>query len=366
MNAHTLPLIGLDGGNSVGYLAALGTLRQLAHHHPTWKPRLSWNRRTEKACLHTAHPVTETDLIKALHTALIGGPTDPSVGLTARELLRTRTEQIEIAFKQVEKDKSLTKADIKACKAAFKAELNELQRRWLEHAASHLNYGPDTKFKAPEWRAWELQAQATAIEQPIHAATLAALCSSACEDDEGLAEDTAFRTVRGAGHQHFLGIMANQLLSLTPEHLTKTLFAPWAYDDPTEALSLRWDPLDDVRYALRWRNPSGDPERKKQGGMIGASALAVSGLALHPVHPRQSGLCTTGFSEIAKAVTWTWPLWETPIDITTTRSLIALAESQEDTPDHRQLAPRGVFRLYRCERFVKDVYYRNFTSSSAV
>jgi hypothetical protein len=365
MRTHSIHLIGLDGGNSVGYLAALGALRLIAHHHPRWQPKLSWNPRSEKACLHTADAVTEADLIEALHTALIGGPTDSSTGLTARELLSARAEQIEVSLKQLEKDKSLTKADIKARKAAFTAEINELQRRWLEHAAPHLNYGPDTKFKAPEWRAWELQAQATATEQPFHATTIAALCSSACEDDDGLAEDTAFRTVRGAGHQHFLGIMANQLLSLTPERLAKTLFAPWAYDDPTEALSLRWDPLDDVRYALRWRNPSGDPERKKQGGMIGASALAVAGLALHPVHPRQSALRTTGFTEINKATTWTWPLWDTPIDVTTTHSLIALAESQEEKPDHRQLAPRGVFRLYRCERFTQGKF-RNFTPAVAV
>ncbi|MES2739011.1 MAG: hypothetical protein V4672_22035 [Verrucomicrobiota bacterium] len=366
MSTHLIPLLGLDGGNGVGYLAALGTLRLLAHHQPTWKPKLSWNPRTEKACLHTAHPVTEDELVKDLHTALIGGPTDPSAGLAARELLRTRTEQIEVSLKQAEKDKSLTKTDLKDRKAAFTSEITELRVRWLEHAAPHLNYGPDTKFKAPEWRVWELQAQATAHEQSFHAATLAALCSSACVDDEGLAEDTAFRTVRGAGHQHFLGIMAKQLLLLTPEHLTKTLLSPWAYDDPTEALSLRWDALDDVRYSLRWRNPSGDPERKKQGGMIGASALAVAGLAFHPVHPRQSGLRTTGFTDIHKATTWTWPLWDTPIDIATTRSLIALADSQKDKPDHHQLSPRGVFRLYRCERFVKDVYYRNFTPATAV
>ncbi|MBB5038166.1 type I-G CRISPR-associated protein, Cas3-extension family [Prosthecobacter dejongeii] len=365
MSTHTLQLIGLKGSNSVGYLAALGTLRLLAHHHPDWKPKLSWDLRTEKARLHTSHPLTKAELVESLHTALIGGPTDPSAGLTARELLRTRIEQIEVSLKQAEKDKSLTKTDLKDRKVAFNSEITKLRVRWLEHAAPHLNYGPDTKFKAPEWRAWELQAQATAHEQSFHAATLAALCSSACEDDEGLAEDTAFRTVRGAGHQHFLGIMANQLLSLAPEHITKTLFAPWVYDDPTESLSLRLDPLDDVRYALRWRNPSGDPERKKQGGMIGANALAVTGLALHPVHPRQSGLRTTGFTDIDKATTWTWPLWDIPIDIATTRSLIALAESQEDKPDHCQLSPRGVFRLYRCERFTQGKF-RNFTPATAV
>jgi hypothetical protein len=365
MSMHLLPLIGLEGRNSVGYLAALGALRLLSHHHANWKPRLSWDVQTEKARLHTAHPITEVELVENLYTALVGGPSNPAAGLVARELLRTRTEQIEVSLKQLKKDKSLTKADLKAREADFDNEINELQRRWLVYAAPHLNYGPDTKFKVSEWRAYEQQALARAYEQPFHACTLAALCSSACEDEEGLAEDTAFRTVRGAGHQHFLGIMVNQLLNLTPEHLIKTLFAPWDYGDPTEALSLRWDPRDDVRYALRWRNPSGDPLRKSQGGMIGASALAVAGLPLHPVYPRQSGLHTTGFSEIKRATTWTWPLWESPIDLATVRSIIALSEIQEMEPDHRQLRPRGIFSLYRCERFTQGKF-RNFTPAVAV
>lgn len=365
MSTNTLTLTGLQGGNSVGYLAALGTLRLLAHHRPGWQPKLSWDAQTEKARLHTTHPITEVELVESLHTALIGGPTNPAAGIAARELLRTRTEQIEVSLKQLKKDKSLTKTDLKAREVELDKELTELKRRWLEHAAPHLNYGPDTKFKGEVWRAFEQQAQDTACEQSFHSSTITALCSSACEDEEGLAEDTAFRTVRGAGHQHFLGIMANQLLSLTPEHLTKTLFAPWAYDDPTEALSLRWDPLDDVRYALRWRNPSGDPLRKSQGGMIGASALAVAGLPLHPVYPRQTGLHTTGFSVIKRATTWTWPLWEPPIDLATARSIIALADIQEAEPDHGQLRPRGVFGLYRCERFTQGKF-RNFTPAFAV
>jgi hypothetical protein len=365
MSNHTLELIGLEGSNTLGYLAALGILRLLAHHHAGWQPKLSWNPQTEKARLHTIHALNHSELIASLHASLIGGPSDPNAGLVARDLLNTRTQQIEASLKLLKNDKSLSKTDIKDRKAAFDAELNELKSRWLEQAAPHLNFGPDTKFAVSQWREWEQQAQAAAQEHPFHACTIAALCSSASQDDDGLAEDTAFRTARGAGHQHFLGIMANQLLILTPEHLAKTIFVPWAYDDPSEALSLRWDPLDDVRYALRWRNPSGDPLRKNQGGMIGASALAVAGLPLHPVHPRQSGLKTTGFSEIKKATTWTWPLWDTPIDIATTRSLIALAEIQNAEPDHSQLHPRGIFSLYRCERFTQGKF-RNFTPAVAV
>ena len=81
-------------------------------------------------------------------------------------------------------------------------------------------------------------------------------------------QDTAFRTMAGAGHQHFLGFMRNIIRATKPDHLSKALFEPWRYDDPVQNLTLRWDPIDDVRYALQWRNPSGDPSRKGSGSVL--------------------------------------------------------------------------------------------------
>src|SRR5947209_20011034 len=113
----------------------------------------------------------------------------------------------------------------------------------------------------------------------------------------------------GAGHQHFLEFMKWIVERTGPDHLEKTLFRPWRYDDPVQNQTLRWDPADDVRRALRWRDPSGDPQRSRRGGMLGANRLAIEGLPLLPTIPVGRTLRTTGFSGRGSGTTyWTWPL----------------------------------------------------------
>ena len=52
-------------------------------------------------------------------------------------------------------------------------------------------------------------------------------------NDEGLIEDTAFRTMSGAGHQHFLEFMNELAKQTNLEHLREALFGPWRYRDPS-------------------------------------------------------------------------------------------------------------------------------------
>lgn len=128
----------------------------------------------------------------------------------------------------------------------------------------------------------------------------------------------------GAGHQHFVQSMSLIADRTGPEHLDKALFHPWRYDDAVEKQTLRWDPADDVRRALRWRDPSGDPRRKKQGGMLGANRLAIEGLPLLPTIPVGRTLRTTGFSgRGASGTFWTWPLWSDRLGPDVVRSLLA-------------------------------------------
>jgi hypothetical protein len=146
----------------------------------------------------------------------------------------------------------------------------------------------------------------------------------------------------GAGHQHFLGFMRNIIATTTAEHLRKTLFDPWRYDDPVQNATLRWDPADDSRYALQWRNPSGDPSRRSSGSMLGANRLAIEGLPLLPTSPQSFGLATTGFRGRKSSDTfWTWPVWSIPLDLHTVRSLLAHSELQADQPNHEILRSIG-------------------------
>ena len=182
----------------------------------------------------------------------------------------------------------------------------------------------------------------------------------------GQIADTAFRTMSGAGHQHFLGTMRTFIADTAPEHLDKAVFEIWRYDDPLEKHSLRWDPLDDIRYALRWDNPSGDRNRKLGGSMWGANRLAIEALPLFPTHPIGDRLRTTGFAVRPNRTTeLTWPVWSAAIGVREVRSLLSLSQLHEPTPDRTQLASRGIVEVYRCQRLTQGKY-RNFTPARPV
>ena len=183
----------------------------------------------------------------------------------------------------------------------------------------------------------------------------------------GKIADTAFRTMSGAGHQHFLGFMRTLATDVGPGHLRRALFAPWRYDDPLESHSMRWDPADDVRYALRWRDASGYPERKRSGTMWGANRLAIEALPLLPTMPtEQGGLATVGFSiSKAEGAVWTWPVWSGSCTVETVRSMLSLGELQRARPSRATLARMGIREVFRCHR-IRQGKYRNLTPAQAV
>jgi hypothetical protein len=159
----------------------------------------------------------------------------------------------------------------------------------------------------------------------------------------------------GAGHQHFLGFMRTLAAETTVEQLRGALFASWSYSDPPP--SLRWDPMDDRRYALRWNEPSSDPIRTVRG----ANALAIQGLPLFSTQPRGGTLGTTGFSRVSRKGTFfTWPIWEDPLPLDVVRSLLALRELQAESPAPQRLRALGVVEVFRSQRITQGKY-RNFT-----
>jgi hypothetical protein len=182
--------------------------------------------------------------------------------------------------------------------------------------------------------------------------------------DDGPLESTGFRATRS---HEFIAFAANIEVDTTVDHVVKTIFAPWQYDDPIETHSLRLDPYEDSRsrYALRWDNPGdGNPERKKSGAMWGANRLAIEAFAFFPVAPVNGQLETTGFTQ-RKGTFWTWPIWEVPIGLEVIKSLLAHAELQKENPKRRNLYAIGVVEVFRSQRISKDKY-RNFTPSSPV
>ena len=178
-------------------------------------------------------------------------------------------------------------------------------------------------------------------------------------------DDTAFRTMSGAGHQDFIGFMRNIVAITEREHLRKALFSEWEYDDPVTNSTLRWDPTDDIRHALQWRNPSGDPTRKSRGTMLGANRLGLEALPMFPAVPVGSRLDTTAFSGSGRRGTFfTWPIWECPIGVDVCRSVLATDGLQRDTVNPT-LRNRGIVAVFRSQR-ITEGKYRNFTPARAL
>ncbi len=302
-------LNGLDGANPLAFLAALGTLRVI-NEHKTVSPS-DWRMLWEQS--------------QGYWSPVISG----DIPLTKEELI------------QIIMSKS------------GKAE---------NHPVKLFPYD-DLKISCGDFYhvAHDAQNKATFTDHQYADFISAFGCESlpVSENDTDI-QDTALRTMSGAGHQHFIGFMRELLVNTIPEHLQSSLFEPWQYSDPKP--SLRWDPFDDRRYALRWKEPSGDPIRT----MRGANRLAIEALPLFPTSPTERKLHTTGFSQSRdKAVLFTWPIWETPLSIDTVRSLISFDELQKPLPNRESLLARGVVEIYRSQR-ITNGKYRNFTAATPV
>jgi hypothetical protein len=226
---HEEILCGMDGANPLGFLAALGVLRVLARTAAESKVCLSWrlHQGAWRPCLGTEFQSTEQQL----------------------------THQIAAACAEA------------VCDAAFAL-------------ADNLNVQPE------EYQLYARKAAASAyMGHRTHAEFAASFACESLTTESGSVQDTALRTMSGAGHQHFLKTMRSLVADTHAAHIGKTLFSPWRYDDPVRNMTLRWDPSDDSRYALRWSDPSGDSDRAHTGAMWGANRLAIEGLPLMPVMP---------------------------------------------------------------------------------
>ncbi|HEX7114952.1 MAG TPA: hypothetical protein VF193_07455 [Steroidobacter sp.] len=297
-------LEGIDGSNPLGFLAAVGTLRSMSLAQPDWMPRLFWLRADAwRPVLAFERNRSRTDVVSALALFLRNPP--------GREAFRL---------------------------------------------GNNLNI-PRAEFR----KAAQVAVAGATAENRAWADFLCAFASDGIANDKGLIEDTALRTMSGSGHQHFLGFIRTLIKDVTAEHIEKALFAQWKYDDRVENHTMRWDPLDDIRYALRWRNPSGDPARKERGSMWGANRLAIEAMPLIGTIPENGTLKTTGFSGTGSRSTfWTWPIWSVPASPDVVRSVLALRELQSKLVKRSVLERMGVAEVYRSQRITVGKY-RNFT-----
>jgi len=322
----SLTLTGIDGSNPLGFLAALGTLRVLATGEQSNYIRMHWEEHSGawRAVLSSHFELDEDNVIDRLTTLLATPPQLP-------------------LFEQI---------------------------------------GPNLTISGHRFRNLAQQAVDACHQVPRHSTrpertAVDFVAAFGCDtltvdgDPDSTMQDTALRTMSGAGHQHFIAFMCELITSTDAGHLRSTLFAPWEYLDAGRGANLRWDPSDDRRYAVRWKNPSTDPNMT----MRGANRLAIEALPLFTTIPSRQTLETTGFTNRHReGVRWTWPIWTVPIDLETCRSLLQSSELQppsfqapatEYSNWRSALVCRSVAAIFQSQRITIGKF-RNFTPSRSL
>ena len=279
-----IELLGLDGSNPLGFLAALGLLRLVP------AAKLGFSRETSSAFLD------EFDGQASDLAALVAD--DASASAASRAAWRfTYTKAA------TKKQGAREVADLKPTPADFKQFLATCVNSWLlgneEAAAYAAAYGTDVAV-----------------------------------DGKGNTKPTAFHFT--AAQQTFLGTVEDIRASVTEKWVMTSLFEGYGAQHGS---NLRWDPGAERSWALMASNPSGN------GTLVDAPLewLAFRGLPLLPSFPRATRIITTGVTRRGDEMTFTWPLWSLSASLHTVRSALQL----DWTGAAREYAERGVFAICR-------------------
>jgi hypothetical protein len=300
MNDSTaLPLAGLSGDNPLGFLAAVGTFRTLSLAWPDRQVRMSWHPAgCWQPLIHINGTCTPDEVVATLQSRLVGrheAPEFTELGDDLPVAVRLFTEC--------------------ASRAARLASRHE--RTYADYCAA---FG----------------------------------CEAYAEKE--LIQDTELRTMSGAGHQHFLAFMREIAEGTTPEHLRAALFATWTYSDPRP--SMRWDPQDDRRYALRASDPANGTQSPIQT-VRGANRLAIEALPCFPTMPVGSEVRTRGFFRNDSGMIFSWPIWIVDLSFDGLQSLLGHCQIIAEKPRQDILRPLGVVEVFHSRRLTVG-RFRNF------
>ncbi len=351
---NEIELPAIDGANPLGFLAALGaaaTLHQIDPSlHISWKSASHW------------YPVIQAEAIKKdafaeqLAVLLEAAPPDPN----AAELRDQAAEQMRRAKKALAdrskeiRSRKIGRADQSAARQTELPPLEAallLRRKEFLAALRRTASSPELVIgKTLDCRPDEYTDHLTVI---LEAATSGArraidlfahFLIDGTPEKSGKLPSTPFCFTSGSGGQYFLETVGQLALQVSEERLRKALFGTWVRRDP--GLSLRWDPVEDKRYALTDREPSD----------VGASTewmanlLAYQALAFFPSAPTRSGPATTGWTDRSASAAFTWPLWQDALAPDCVRALVQSHELGQKNPDTKPLRARGATAIFRSHR----------------
>ncbi len=372
-SAHSLELPALDGTNPLGFLAALGTLAVLSESDPAF--RLGWRRGPKWTAFLTRNkPFSDAGLARLLARKLRGKSVPPAsaeqCAAAAKQLARAKK-----ALKAAQQELKSRKLRGKERESAFQSQVEPL-RCALTRARQ--NYLDTLKLAAPSPElAVGDRPDCTVEEFRQHASDavradarpsrgvadllIAFGCESGSDNDQRITA-TPFCFISGSGHQWFLKTVRDLMAKASVESVCKALLQLWDYSDP--GLSMRWDPVEDTRYALRLDDPG--PAGVTTVWM--ANLLAYRALVFFPCAWDGRSVATAGWT--ADQSCFTWPLWETPLTADTVGSLVRHPAFGEPdlAPWKAELRARGVSAIYRSRRIKVGSgtnYKVNFTPAQA-
>ncbi len=379
---RSIELSGLDGANPLGFLAAVGAL-VVARSAGEFEGRLRWKR--GRTWIPVVDGLAARDAAEFC-VVIAGGLKGMSVAPEAERSRRDAEKEYQQARTEVKKERQKLK-DAKL-KGQQRRDAEEVRVRPLMTCASErraqwlaalrravprpeLAVGARLDCTADEYRELAQEFMRTAGRDDREALDLlAAFGTDAClEDGRGARgapaiQATPFCFIRGSGGQEFLDTVRKLLGTVTPERVAQALFSPWLYAD--SGLSMRWDPVEDKRYALTDVKPADEGART----VWMANLLAYRSLALFPCAPVRQGLGTSAWRTIDRERVFTWPLWEFAAEPDAVRTLLQLEELGEARLDPSLVRARGVAAAFRARRIrfppAGASYKLNFSPPRAV
>lgn len=256
-------LVGVDGSNPLGFLAALGLLRM--------SPGAKLGFAADGSCSAFLDGLEKTQSELA---AVVAADAERAAGAPSWRLTYAKTE------KRGTKDV----ADLKAPPEEFRKFLVQCLKCWMKGDGEAVAYA-------------------------------AAFGTDVVVDGKGNTKPTAFHFT--AANQQFLGAVEAIRASLTQEWIEISLFSGHG-EKPGS--NLRWDPGAERNWALMAGNPN------DEGTRVDAPLewLAFRGLPLLPSFPRGTRIITTAVLGRGDDMTFTWPLWSPPASVQTVRSALQL------------------------------------------
>jgi hypothetical protein len=172
-------------------------------------------------------------------------------------------------------------------------------------------------------------------------------------DNKGNTKPTAFHFT--AANQTFLGAVEEIRSSVSQEWVETSLFKGRG---GRPGSNLRWDPGAERNWALMANNPNDN------GTRVDAPLewLAFRSLPLLPSFPRGSKIITTGVVGRGDDMTFTWPLWSTPVSLMTTHSVLQV----DWTGSAKERVARGIFAICRSAIRRTKQGFGNFSPSTVM